>query len=242
MNHNNKSFKIFVDFDGTISEKDIGREMFSRFGDPAKEEELVRGWMNYSIKATDAWKGTCDTVLNFDHDVFDKFLKNIKIDPGFRNFVTHCNQNNYELKILSDGFDYYINKFMKQEGYGNLEILSNKLSFGKGNELMPSFPFTDEECTYCANCKRNHILNFSSEEDYTVYVGDGFTDFCPSQFCDFIFAKNSLLRYCEMNRITFFPYSTFNDVIKKLDELKEKKRLRKRHQAELKRREVFIQG
>jgi 2-hydroxy-3-keto-5-methylthiopentenyl-1-phosphate phosphatase len=242
MNLNNKTFKIFVDFDGTIAQKDIGEEMFLRFGDVDKVNEIAQQWINSKIKATDTWTATCGTVEGFNHDEFDNFLGSIQIDPGFKKFVEWCSDKKHELRILSDGFDYYINKFMKREELHNVEVHTNKLAFGDKNKLQPSFPYTDEECTKCANCKRNHILNFTSEDDYTVYVGDGFTDFCPSQFCDFIFAKNSLLKYCEVNRITYFPYTTFNDVIKKLDELSEKKRLRKRHQAELKRREVFIQG
>ena len=60
------------------------------------------------------------------------------------------------------------------------------------------------------------------------------------QYVDFIFAKNDLLKYCEVNRITYFPFNNFDDVISRLDELSAKKRLKKRHQAELKRREAFM--
>jgi len=238
----NRNFKIFVDFDGTISQKDIGEEMFLQFGDAEKANDIAQKWMNFSIKAVDAWKETCDTVKNFEHQDFDLFLNEIEIDNGFKNFVQWCSYNNCDLKILSDGFDYYIHKFLKREELNHIDCRCNNLSFGLENKLIPQFPFTDEECTKCANCKRNHILNLTSDEDYTVYVGDGFTDFCPAQYCDFIFAKKSLLKYCEKNRITFYPYNNFNDVIKKLDELKEKKRLKKRYQAELKRKELYISG
>jgi len=237
-----KTFKIFVDFDGTISTNDIGEAMFLRFGDSKRAIEIADDWMNFKIKATDAWKTTCETIDKLDHDEFDKFLTEIPLDPGFKKFVDWSSKNKFDLLILSDGFDYYINKFLNQEGLDHIEKRTNKLSFGKENQLIPSFPYTDEECTKCANCKRNHILNCSGDDDYTVYIGDGFTDFCPAQFCDFIFAKKSLLKYCEVNRITYFPYKTFHDVIEKLEELNGKKRLKKRHQAELKRREVFIQG
>ncbi len=239
--HNN-TFKIFVDFDGTVSQKDIGELMLLHFGDSEKALKIATEWMSYNIKATDAWTASCNLIKKFDHTEFDKFLEGIQIDPGFVKFVDWCVKGQSELKILSDGFDYYIDKFLMREGLGHIETRTNKLFFGNENQLMPLFPYTDEECAKCANCKRNHILNYSGDEDYTVYVGDGFTDFCPAQFCDFIFAKNSLLKYCEVNRITYFPYSTFHDVIEKLEELKVKKRLKKRHQADLKRREVFIQG
>jgi 2-hydroxy-3-keto-5-methylthiopentenyl-1-phosphate phosphatase len=60
------------------------------------------------------------------------------------------------------------------------------------------------------------------------------------EYCDFVFAKNDLLRYCEIERITFFPFKDFNDVIKKLGELEKKKRLKKTHRAQLKRQQAYI--
>ena len=242
MNLNNRSFKIFVDFDGTISIPDIGEAMFLRFGDVEKSKAWIEDWMNDKLNSAQVWKLLCGTIKNFDENEFDRFLDEIKIDPGFKDFVSYCETEGFEIKILSDGFDYYISKFLQREGLGHLEVFSNRLTFDNEKNLIPLFPFTDEECSKCANCKRNHLLGFSGEEDYTFYIGDGNTDICPAQFCDFIFAKSSLLRFCEINRITYFPYSTFADVTKKIDELKIKKRLKKRHQAELKRREVFMAG
>jgi 2,3-diketo-5-methylthio-1-phosphopentane phosphatase len=242
MNLNNRSYKIFVDFDGTISQTDVGEAMFLRFGNLAKSKVWIDEWLNQKINSAELWKLLCSSVENFNEKEFDFFLDEIKIDPAFKKFVGYCETEGFELRVLSDGFDYYIHKILRREGLDHLEVYSNQLTLDKEKKLIPLFPFTDEECSQCANCKRNHILNFSSEDDYSFYIGDGNTDICPVQFCDFIFAKNSLLRFCEINRITYFPYSTFTDVIKRIDELKEKKRLKKRHQAELKRREVFIQG
>jgi 2-hydroxy-3-keto-5-methylthiopentenyl-1-phosphate phosphatase len=91
-----------------------------------------------------------------------------------------------------------------------------------------------------ANCKRKHILENSGEEDFTIYIGDGFSDRDPIQYVDFIFAKDNLLKYCEKERITYFPFNDFDDVISRLNELSSKKRLKKRYQAELKRREAFM--
>lgn len=242
MNLNNRSYKIFVDFDGTISKTDVGEAMFLKFGDVEKSKVWIDEWLHQKINSAELWRLLCGSVHNFNEKEFDLFLDEIEIDPSFKKFVGYCEKEGFELRVLSDGFDYYIQKILRREGLDHLEIYSNQLTINEEKKLIPHFPFTDEECLQCANCKRNHLLNFSGDDDYTFYIGDGNTDICPVQFCDFIFAKNSLLRFCEINRITYFPYSTFADVIKKIDELKEKKRLRKRHQAELKRREVFMAG
>jgi 2-hydroxy-3-keto-5-methylthiopentenyl-1-phosphate phosphatase len=73
-----------------------------------------------------------------------------------------------------------------------------------------------------------------------VFIGDGNSDNDAIQYVDFIFAKDDLLKFCEVQRITYFPFKDFNDVIVRLNELVSKKRLKKRHQAELKRREAFM--
>jgi len=234
-------FKIFVDFDGTITKTDVGEAMFLKFGDENKSKAIIQDWIDNKINAKESWQLLCNTIENFNESDFSDFLNSIEVDDTFNNFINYCNKNEFEIRILSDGLDYYINPILGRENLSSLNVFSNRLIF-ENNKLIPLFPYTDEECDRCANCKRNHVLNFSGDEEYTVYIGDGWSDVCPSQYCDFIFAKNSLLKYCEVNRITYFPFTNFNDVITKLDILKEKKRLKKRHQAELKRKEVYIKG
>ena len=102
------------------------------------------------------------------------------------------------------------------------------------------FPFFDEHFKSSANCKRNHIINCSGDDDYTVFIGNGNSDKNAAEFCDFIFAKNELLKFCEKERITYFPFNNFADVVQKLTELKNRERLKKRHQAELRRRQAYL--
>jgi 2-hydroxy-3-keto-5-methylthiopentenyl-1-phosphate phosphatase len=94
----------------------------------------------------------------------------------------------------------------------------------------------------CANCKRNHILNSSGEEDITVYIGDGWSDTCAAEHCDIIFAKRSLLKYCEENGLPYHPFKTFSDVRKIMETIIAKKRVKKRQRATLKRKEAYMQG
>jgi 2-hydroxy-3-keto-5-methylthiopentenyl-1-phosphate phosphatase len=141
---------------------------------------------------------------------------------------------------LSDGFDYYIDKILKRENLSHLKVFSNKLILTDDGKLTPSFLYYNADCRSAANCKRNHIIENSGEEDYSVFIGDGNSDNDAIQYVDFIFAKDDLLKYCEIQRITYFPFRNFDDVIMRLNQLLAKKRLKKRHQAGLKRREAFM--
>lgn len=237
-----KNFKIFVDFDGTISPVDVGEEIFMKFGDKFEAQNIIDRWIKKEINSFTSWNLLCETIKNFNHADFDNFIDSIKIEPSFKNLISFCEDNNFDLFILSDGLDYYIKRILQNENIFDIHVFSNRLLINQENKLQPIFPYTDEECNRCGNCKRNHIIDFSDENDYTVYIGDGNSDTCPAQHCDFIFAKKSLLKFCEINRISYYPFKNFDEVIKILYELKNRKKLKKRHQAALKRREVYIQG
>lgn len=234
-------FKVFVDFDGTITKKDTGDAVFTKFGHTATVQLVISDLLNDRISAKDCWLKLCQSVDHVDKNELDEFILQIEIDETFHSFVKYCDKHKNNLFILSDGFDYYINLILGREKLNHLPVFSNKLKINDDNRLIPSFPFYDSGCTSSANCKRNHIINNSGEEDYTVFIGDGNSDKYTVHFCDFIFAKDDLLKYCEKERVSYFPFNTFNDVIERMENLRQKKRLKKRHQAELKRRNVYIQ-
>jgi 2,3-diketo-5-methylthio-1-phosphopentane phosphatase len=235
-----KQFKIFIDFDGTITKKDVGEEIFRKFVDEEVVSRVVEDLLTDKISSRECWENLCLAASSIDKIEFDAFIFSQEIEPSLQLFIEYCCKNNFPVIVLSDGFDYYIEKILNKENLGHLKYYSNKLRLTDEGRLIPSFPYFDTECRSSSNFKRNHIIANSGEDDYTVYIGDGSSDFDAVQYVDFIFAKDSLLRFCEMNRITFFPFRNFDDVIVKLDGLLSKKRLKKRHHAELKRREAYL--
>ncbi len=234
-----KIFKIFVDFDGTITKVDVGDSLFSQFGNKEEVDKIISKLLDDEISAKQSWISLCKTVGKVDKQKLDAYVDSIEIDETFHILVDYCIKNKIELFVLSDGFDYYIERIFKKENLSGIKVYSNKLTFTDDGSMIPVFPYLDADCTSSANCKRNHIINHSSDDDYTVFIGDGNSDKYTAQFCDFIFAKDDLLKFCERERITYFPFTNFNDVVTKLGQLQSKKRLKKRHQAELKRKEIY---
>ncbi|MCH7828071.1 MAG: MtnX-like HAD-IB family phosphatase [Bacteroidetes bacterium] len=235
-------FKIFIDFDGTITTKDVGEAIFKKFGEPNTVKRIIDDLLSDRISAKESWLQLCCTVKQISPVELNNFIDTLEIDPTFHQFYDFCEQNNFEYYILSDGFDYYIERMLSNDGIEHIKYYANHLTITKDNKLIPSFPYQDEEILTSANCKRNHIINHSSDDDFTIYIGDGNSDKDTAQFCDFIFAKDDLLKFCERERISYFPYKDFNDVRLKIEKLIAKRNLKKRHQAELKRREVYMLG
>jgi 2,3-diketo-5-methylthio-1-phosphopentane phosphatase len=235
-----KTFKIFLDFDGTISTADIGDELFRKFGHQELTDKIINDLLEDKITSRKCWLQLCESIGPINKAEWDSFIDTFGIDPGFHSFVEYCNDTDIDIFILSDGFDYYIERILSREKLNQIKVFSNELSISGKGFLIPSFPYFNEHCKRSANCKHTHIIQNSGDIDYTFFVGDGNSDRDSIEYVDFIFAKNDLLKHCEKERITYFPYNDFFDVIKKLKQLQSKKRLKKRHQAELKRREAYL--
>jgi len=235
-----KIFKIFIDFDGTITKKDVGDAIFLKFCDEKIVSDIIDKLLSDKISAKQSWVSLCEIAKIPGKKELNNFIDAIEIDSTFHEFVKFCSKNKIDSYVLSDGFDYYINRIFKREGLDHIKFYSNNLEITDDNRFIPHFPYLDISCLTSANCKRNHIINHSGDDEYTVFIGDGNSDKYTAQFCDFIFAKADLLKFCEKERITYFPFHDFKDVIVKMENLISKKRLKKRHQAQLKRREVYI--
>jgi 2-hydroxy-3-keto-5-methylthiopentenyl-1-phosphate phosphatase len=235
-----QKIKLFIDFDGTITKEDVGESIFRNFGDKNKVANIIDDLLSDRISAKQSWIELCNSVDKVDVNSLNEFIYKMEVDPGMHKLVNFCGQHGIQVLVLSDGFDYYIDMIFARENLTGLKYFSNHLEISSQNKLIPEFPFEDIQSRNTANCKKNHIINNSSDEDITMYIGDGNSDKDPALYCDFIFAKRSLLKYCEKERVSFFPYKTFDDVIEKLVVLLKKKKLKKRHQAGLKRREAYI--
>ncbi|MCX8105985.1 MAG: MtnX-like HAD-IB family phosphatase [Ignavibacterium album] len=230
--------KVFVDFDGTITKEDVGDSIFRKFGNPEKVEKIINDLHNERISSKQCWDLLCHSVQSINEIDLNSFIDEIQIDLTFKAFVNFCNTNNIDFIVLSDGFDYYIRRILTRENLDHLKFFANKLKIINGR-FVPEYPYYNPDYPAHANPKQNHIMNNSSDDDYTIYIGDGNSDKDAAQYCDYIFAKNSLLKFCELERISYYPFKTFDDVIIRIKELLSKKRLKKRHQAQIKRKHAY---
>jgi 2,3-diketo-5-methylthio-1-phosphopentane phosphatase len=240
--HVKRVYKMFVDFDGTITKKDIGEQLFLQYGDTEKAEAIIKRISSRELTSIEGWKALFEILNPVSIDKLTTFVRSFEIDKAFHRLVSFSREHNVEMIILSDGFEFYIRTILEKENITGIPIFSNRLIENGSGKPQPVFPYRDEECKSCANCKRNHVIENSGDDEFTIYIGNGSSDVCPAQYCDFIFAKDSLRKYCEKEKVTFFPYDNFNDVVSKLETLFAKKRLKKRHQAELKRKTLYKQG
>ena len=236
--------RVFSDFDGTIAVEDVGSHLFRSFAG-SKANEIVRYYLDGTITARDCLTQECEAVESASLSELEQFVDQFSLDQTFGTFVDFCRQRDIPVVVLSDGLDFYVDRLLRNNGFGDLPYFSNHLELvqqGSSTKLAPSFPHSDAECILCGNCKRNHLLTLSGDEDIIVYIGDGISDRCPVRFADIVFAKGRLIKYCQEQNVTYFEFKNFEDVTRRLELTLQRKRIKKRREAEMARREVFAQG
>lgn len=236
------SYIVFTDFDGTITRTDIGDTMFKVFGNAEVCQDAFHRAIQGEIPARESWIRSCETVPSLTRTEFSSFLSLQEIDGGFHKFAEYCSGKSIPVHIVSDGFDVYIEEILRREGLSHLPFYSNELLFESNGTIRPSFPYPDSECTKCANCKRNHLLTKSGDDNVIVYIGNGHSDQCPVRYADVVFAKGSLVSFCERENVTYHRFESFHDVLARFSAIVENGRPRKRRTAELARKEIFMQG
>lgn len=238
-----------MDFDNTITVGDVGDALFLKFGG----EQTLRDDQQYRdgiISAKECIRKKCRACGAIDRHHLETFIHAQAIDVTFPEFVRFCTGRGYSYTVVSDGFDYYIQRIFGRNGLVGVPVFANELTLEPVEPsiakvtLVPSFPYDDEECTRCGCCKRNVLLSHSSEDDVIVYIGDGYSDQCPVLYADIVFAKAELQAFCQSQNISYYEYRSFHDVRKRLESLATgtPHRLRKRKTAEANRQALYLAG
>jgi 2-hydroxy-3-keto-5-methylthiopentenyl-1-phosphate phosphatase len=199
-----------VDFDGTITVKDVGFSIIQKFaGDGWKE--IGDRWIKKEIGTSECGQKQWN-LINYNDEEIRSFASKFKINPGFKEFIDITKKNSYKVVITSDGYDIYIKEILKRNGLEDLELSCNSAVYDKGWRL--SFLNADKECDLCGNCKKKVVEKLKDEGYEVYYVGDGHSDRCACVYADKIFAKSFLKQHCEEQNIPYYDFNTFYDVIK----------------------------
>jgi 2-hydroxy-3-keto-5-methylthiopentenyl-1-phosphate phosphatase len=197
---------IMCDFDGTITKIDVGHQIYTRFGDE-KWLEINNRWRRGEISSRDCLIGEYDLIDADEQEVMEHILK-MEIDPGFIKLAALCKANDIPLSIASDGFDFYINAVLDKYGLKDIPVFCNEMKFN-GRKVELSFPYYEQGCGVCGNCKRLHVENFKKT---VIYIGDGLSDRYAAKTADIVFAKDELMDYLNDNNVKFIQFSNLDDI------------------------------
>jgi 2-hydroxy-3-keto-5-methylthiopentenyl-1-phosphate phosphatase len=212
----NDKYSVFIDFDGTITKNDVGYEMFRKFTHAATEP-MVQQYREGILNSHDCLSGECDIWNKYSPAINEvyAYLDNQELAPGFKEFLAYLSSNNLTPTILSEGFSFYIDKFLSSHNLSQLERITNLATFIDG-KLTPNFPYYKLGCDQCSNCKGYHIRRLRPPYSSAIYIGDGHSDLHGSLAADIVFASSFLIEILEESKKYFIPYENFRDIVDQL--------------------------
>jgi 2,3-diketo-5-methylthio-1-phosphopentane phosphatase len=212
-----------LDFDGTITKRDAVDAILERFADP-RWLEVEEDWKQGRIGSRECLAAQM-RLVRATKDQIDALLDSIEIDEGFVKLLETCAARGAEAHIISDGFDYCIDRILARPSLNlsarmnGTRILSSHLEANRDRWLV-DFPSFHQSCGHgCATCKPAMMSLLNRNGGPTVFVGDGLSDRYAATCADLVFAKDELAAYCREQQIAHGPYLNLGDVAEQLDEL-----------------------
>src|SRR5437667_5825953 len=148
---------LFLDFDGTITRRDVVDAILELFADP--------GWLTLETEWRAGRMGSRDclqaqmALVRASCQQLDSLLDEIEIDEGLSPLLQLCADHDIPTHIISDGFDYCINRILSRANkrmhslLRGARICASRLEV-RGHPWRTGFPFFNQTCAHgCATCK-----------------------------------------------------------------------------------------
>jgi 2-hydroxy-3-keto-5-methylthiopentenyl-1-phosphate phosphatase len=200
---------IAVDWDGTITERDILQPIAYEFGDPEIVAALDRGLDEGTVTLRDEIVGEYATVRAPLEEVLGWAFERTRIRPGFKEFVELARAEGWRVVVVSSGFNELIEPFLEQEGI-EVEVLANRVD-PRADGWVVDWRY-GEACPACGqSCKRSTAEQLA-EGGELVYIGDGYSDRCAGEAADRVFATRRLAQHLESKGLPYEPFRDFFDI------------------------------
>jgi len=211
---------VFCDFDGTFSVQDVGATLAARHGGSRRPAV----WARYERGEITAWYYNLEILngLALPERDLESFLREeVQLDPGARDMLTWCEARGVPFRILSDGFDWNLNRLQVIHRV-RFAYTANHLRYERGRwRIRAGRPDPSCGCG-TGTCKGGVIREFRASHPgaVLVHVGNGrVSDMCGALAADVAFAKDSLAVELTRRGVAFRPFETLHDVIPALETL-----------------------
>lgn len=203
---------IYCDFDGTITKNDTLTKFFELYADNAWLD-IEEDWKNGKIGSKECLRKQLELVSDLSSEILNNYINSIEIDDYFAEFYKVLKSYDIKLVILSDGLDFFIKRTLEKYNLSEIPYFSNSLIL---NDYTPTqiclsveFNNSNPNCENASGtCKCSKI-----EDSSFCYIGDGLSDRCIAKKANLLFAKKSLKKYCDDNKIKYIKFETFKDIL-----------------------------
>ncbi len=208
---NKKKILILADFDGTISMVDLGNQLINKFATSGLGD-IERAYVKGKIGSRIAYERIAQRLKGSREEMLEHILAIERLDPYFPEFCSLIRKKNIDIKIVSDGLDFYIEAVLNKYNLAGMEYYSNEAIFHPDSSFSIEFPGMNDFCGRCGTCKSRILNSNRLIYDKIIYIGDGYSDFCPSKHADVVFAKTILHQRCQQDGTSCILFEDFREI------------------------------
>jgi 2,3-diketo-5-methylthio-1-phosphopentane phosphatase len=213
------SLAVFCDFDGTFSVQDVGSTLALEYGGAPRPEV----WQRYRSGEITAWDYNMEVLdgMGVSLPTADAFLTSVELDSGALQLVDWCRERGVPFRVLSDGFDYNLNRLQAIHGV-RFAYAANHLHYDAGTWRIRAWAPNPECGCGTGTCKRAQIdaMRARFPGVTTVHIGNGrVSDTCGALAADISFAKDSLATELESRGAPYYPFESLAEIIPQLEKL-----------------------
>lgn len=209
---------VFCDFDGTFSVQDVGATLAVRFAADRRPAQ----WARYLRGEITPWEYNLEILDGLPVGVpeLEAFLAGVDLDPGAPELLDWCASREVPFRILSDGFDWNLNRLQSLHGV-RFAYTANHLRVEGGRwRIRAGAPDPGCGCG-TGTCKGGVLRAYRAARPGArlVHIGNGrVSDTCGALEADVAFAKDSLAEELARRGVPFVPFRTLRDVLPRLAE------------------------
>jgi 2-hydroxy-3-keto-5-methylthiopentenyl-1-phosphate phosphatase len=205
---------VQCDFDGTVTEEDIGFIMLDAFAD-GDWRQLFRQYEEGKISVGHFNSQAFAMVKAGRQSLLDVVRDKIEVRPGFHELVSCCRRKGFRLVIVSNGLDFYIEKILRDIEQAKIEVFAAKTQFHLGGLTVQYIGPDGNQLD--SDFKAAYVNSFLREGYRIIYAGNGNSDIKPASQCHHIFATGSLLAHYKQTNLDCTPFADFHEVVRVLE-------------------------
>ena len=205
------SLILVLDFDGTVTTKDIGDEVCERFAPPAWRD-IDAEWVRNEISLPEAQRRMW-ALARCSREEAVAFGREVgQLRPGLDAFLDAAGNAGARLWLASGGFDFYIQAILG-ERMGRFERAFFNRAHFRGGGVEIEF-HQGLGCDKCAVCKGRVCDQARAEGARVLFIGDGASDRCAIGKADLMcaVAGSMLARGCGQRGVAHREFSSFAEL------------------------------
>ncbi len=195
-----RMYRVFCDFDGTITQRDTIVFLTERLGGGTQfREEIFQAITSGRLSVFEAIARELATITASWDAAADLLRREVPVDPTFEPFVSWCRSEGHPVEVVSSGMEPVVRMFV---GHLGIPVHAHPVEFHEEGWIYRRDPERDKVA----------VLQRAPRDATVVFVGDGTSDVPAVPWADRLFAKDYLADHCRRHSIPFTEFDNFDDV------------------------------